>query len=224
MTATDQTSRKIVYVIDDNVDVRKSLHFALEAAGITVWPFAGPEDFLDALATLSPAPILLDVRMPRIDGVQLLQIIREREVNWPVIMMTAHGEIPVAVAAMKLGAADFLEKPFDLDALENFLDTAFSRLDALVAEAQRLKEARSRLASLSPRELDVAKRLALGETSKMVALNLGISHRTVEIHRAAVATKLGAKSTAGVVRLMVEAGEGGEIPSDPPAQPAAGFG
>lgn len=209
MTANDEIARKIVYVIDDNVDVRKSLHFALESAGITVWPFAGPEDFLEALDTLSPAPILLDVRMPNIDGVQLLKLVRERAIEWPVIMMTAHGEIPIAVTAMKLGAFDFLEKPFDLDALEQLLEVAFSRMEAIVAQSQRRGESRSKLASLSPRELDVARRLALGETSKMIALKLGISHRTVEIHRAAVTTKLGAKSTAGVVRLMLEAGEGG---------------
>ena len=212
MSATDETPRKIVYVIDDNVDVRKSLHFALESAGITVWPFAGPEDFLDALETLSPAPILLDVRMPNMDGVQLLRIVRERGIDWPVIMMTAHGEVPIAVSAMKLGAFDFLEKPFDLDALEKLLGVAFSRLGAIVAKAQRSGEAQSKLSSLSPRELDVARRMALGETSKMIAIKLGISHRTVEIHRAAVASKLGAKSTAGVVRLMMEVGEAEETP------------
>lgn len=210
--ASDETLRRTVYVIDDNADVRKSLHFALESAGITVWPFAGPEDFLEGLETLSPAPILLDVRMPKMDGVQLLKIIRERGIDWPVIMMTAHGEIPIAVTAMKLGAFDFLEKPFDLEALEQLLGVAFSRLDAIVAQSQRREEAQSKLASLSPRELEVARRLALGETSKMIAIKLGISHRTVEIHRAAVTAKLGAKSTTGVVRLMVAAGEGGENP------------
>lgn len=208
MTSSDQATRKIVYVVDDNAEVRKSLHFAMESADITVWPFASPDDFLDALETLHPAPILLDVRMPKIDGVQLLQILRERGIDWPVIMMTAHGEIQIAVAAMKLGAFDFIEKPFDLDVLEQLLDQAFLRLNTVVSKSRRREEAQSKLANLSPREVDVARLLAEGKSSKVIGLELGISHRTVEIHRSAVLAKLGVSNASGVVRLMVEAGEG----------------
>lgn len=208
MTSSDQAARKIVYVVDDNAEVRKSLHFAMESADITVWPFASPDDFLDALETLHPAPILLDVRMPKIDGVQLLQILRERGIDWPVIMMTAHGEIQIAVAAMKLGAFDFIEKPFDLDVLEQLFDQAFARLNTVVSKSRRREEAQSKLANLSPREVDVARLLAEGKSSKMIGLELGISHRTVEIHRSAVLAKLGVSNASSVVRLMVEAGEG----------------
>lgn len=210
MTAIESNTRRIVYIVDDNVDVRKSLHFAFESAGITAWPFAGPEDFLDALDTLNPAPILLDIRMPNIDGVELLTIVRQRGIDWPVIMMTAHGDISVAVATMKLGAFDFLEKPFDFDALERLLGVAFGKLETVVAASLRLQESQSKLAKLSPRELEVGRRLALGETSKTIAIKLGISHRTVEIHRASVGTKLGVKSTAEVVRLMIEGDKGAE--------------
>lgn len=208
MTSSDQDPRKIVYVVDDNAEVRKSLHFAMESADITVWPFASPDDFLDALETLHPAPILLDVRMPKIDGVQLLQILRERGIDWPVIMMTAHGEIQIAVAAMKLGAFDFIEKPFDLDVLEQLFDQALARLNTVVSKSRRREEAQSKLANLSPREVDVARLLAEGKSSKVIGLELGISHRTVEIHRSAVLAKLGVSNASGVVRLMVEAGEG----------------
>lgn len=203
----NQAPRQIVYVIDDNVDVRKSLHFALEASGITVWPFGGPQDFLDQIEMLKPAPILLDVRMPKIDGLQLLQMIRDRAIDWPVIMMTAHGEIQIAVAAMKLRAFDFLEKPFAIERLEGLLAVAYSELEKTVENSSRRVRADSKFASLSPREKEVARGLALGKTSKMIASELGISHRTVEIHRAAVLTKLQAKSTACAVRLLVEGGQ-----------------
>ena len=169
--------------------------------------FRSPEDFLDSIDTLSPAPILLDVRMPKIDGVQLLHILRERPLDWPVIMMTAHGEIQIAVSAMKLGAFDFIEKPFDLDALEQLLEAAFTRLETVVSQSRRREDAQAKLATLSPREREVAAHMALGKSSKMIGLDLGISHRTVEIHRASVVSKLEVTNASGVVRLLVEAGQ-----------------
>lgn len=199
--------RRIVYVVDDNVDVRKSLHFAMASAGITVWPFGGPGDFLDALDGLIPAPILLDVRMPQIDGVQLLQMIRERSIEWPVIMMTAHGDIPIAVAAMKLGALDFLEKPFAIERLEELLAAAYEKVAVATITAEQRRTATEAFAKLSPREKQVTRRLVAGSTNKVIARDLGLSPRTVEIHRAAALKKLDVKSIADVVRLLIAAGQ-----------------
>ena len=199
--------RPVVYFVDDDVDVRKSLHYALSTAGITVWPFGAPEDFLDQLSELKPAPILLDIRMPNIDGIQLLRIIRDRGVHWPVIMMSAHGDIPIAVAAMRLGAVDFIEKPYDIDRLEALLISAYRELSQSSVAWQEREATDTRLASLTAREREVVDRVVQGLTNKQIAGELGISHRTVEIHRAAAMTKLGCGTTAEVIRLIVESGQ-----------------
>ncbi len=120
--------QRVIYVVDDNAAIRKSLHFALESGGFTVQSFERPSEFLEDIAERKPAPILLDVRMPEIDGFQLLQNLRDRAIDWPVIMMTAHAEIPLAATAHKLGAVDFIEKPFAIDDLEERLVAAFSAL------------------------------------------------------------------------------------------------
>ena len=197
---------RTVYVIDDNVDVRKSLHFALASCGLTVWPFGRPRDFIDEVANLPPAPILLDIRMPEIDGVQVLEMLRERAIDWPVIMMSAHGDISVAVAAMKLGATDFLEKPFAIQRLEQLLDVAFNDLKQTVENARRGDELRKKLATLSPRERQVAQALVEAKTTKVIAQDLGLSDRTVEIFRRGILAKLEVSNTASVVRILVEAG------------------
>ena len=199
------TERRILYVVDDNADVRKSLHFALDSSGVMVWPFGGPEDFLDSLDGLVPAPILLDVRMPKIDGIQLLQIIRERSIEWPVIMMTAHGDIPVAVASMKLGALDFLEKPFAIERLEGMLGVAYAKVSEVVETTDQRCRAMTAFATLSAREKQVALGLVSGKPNKEIAQDLHISPRTVEIHRASALKKLGVKSTADAVRLLIAA-------------------
>ena len=200
------TGKRILYVVDDNAEVRKSLHFALDSSGVMVWPFATPADFLDSLADLTPAPILLDVRMPEIDGIQLLQIVRSRLIEWPVIMMTAHGDIPIAVASMKLGALDFLEKPFAIERLEEMLDAAYARVAEVVVTTDQRSRAMTTFAALSGREKQVALGLASGKTNKDISKNLDISVRTVEIHRASALRKLGVKSTADAVRLLIAAG------------------
>jgi two-component system response regulator FixJ len=192
--------------VDDNADVRKSLHFALDSSDVMVWPFGAPADFLDSLDDLIPAPILLDVRMPKIDGIQLLQIVRERSIEWPVIMMTAHGDIPVAVASMKLGALDFLEKPFAIERLEEMLDVAYAKVSEVVVTSEQRNRAMTTFDALSGREKQVALALASGKSNKEIANDLDISPRTVEIHRASALKKLGVKSTAEAVRLLIAAG------------------
>lgn len=195
-----------VYVIDDDIGVRRSLHFLLTASSISAWPFSSGEDFIEQLPGLVPAPILLDVRMPGIDGIQLLVVIKELAVHWPIIMMTAHGEVSIAVSAMKLGAIEFLEKPFRAEMLDQVLALAFDQSDQDVQTAHERDVARSTLARLSKREKDVIALLMTGALNKTVAYRLGLSPRTVEMHRCNALEKLGKKSIAEVLLLAVTAG------------------
>lgn len=198
-----------VYVIDDDSEVRRSLHFLLSTAGLVSWPFASAADFLDNLEVLEPAPILLDIRMPEIDGVQLMNILLDRGIEWPVIAMTAHGNIPVAVQTIKLGAIEFLEKPFEFEALETCLHYAFAQLAAARRTVAVRENARRLFETLSPRETEVASILMQGMSNKTAAHLLALSVRTIEMHRANALTKLEVKSIAEVVRLASDA----ELPS-----------
>lgn len=202
--------RRRVYVIDDDADVRKSLHFLLGISSITAWPFAESADFLDQLDELPPAPILLDIRMPRIDGLQMLARLKEREIAWPVIMMTAHGDIAVAVRAMKLGAIEFLEKPFDPDLLEQVLDQAYGILGRIEETVQARRKARRLLGQLSRREGEVLTILMEGVPNKIAAHRLDLSTRTVEMHRGNALAKLGLKSITEALALVTAADLGGQ--------------
>lgn len=199
-------ANRYLYVIDDDIDVRKSLNLVLVTSHITTWPFASPTDFLAQLDTLKPAPVLLDFRMPDLDGLQLLRILREREIFWPVIMMSAHGQIPIAVRAMQLGAIDFLEKPYQIEDLERLLESSFNMLDEIRLEAESRNEAKSKLEKLTPREREVLLLLARGFPNKVVADDLGISPRTIEVHRRQLYEKMGAKSSVELLATLHAAG------------------
>lgn len=190
-----------VYIIDDESDVRRSLHFLLSTIGLVSWPFASAQDFLDNFAALEPAPILLDIRMPAIDGLQLMSMMRQRGVKWPIIIISAHGDIQVAVKAIKLGAIEFLEKPFEFEALDACLKTAFAQLSELNDSFAARNTARAAFALLSPRENEVIKVLMQGIPNKTAAHMLDLSVRTVEMHRANALAKLHVKSIAEVIRL-----------------------
>lgn len=205
MISTKGHAARCLYVIDDDADVRKSLHFLLSASAMTVWPFAGAADFFDQLPHLTPAPILLDIRMPEIDGLEVLSMFKERGIDWPIIVMTAHGDVAIAVRAMKLGAIDFLEKPFAAALLDSVLDQAFGLLDALKRSRLARDEARRLIGLLSSRELEIVRILSEGVANKVVAERLGISTRTVEMHRSNALVKLGLKSIAETVALMTAA-------------------
>ena len=194
-----------VYVIDDDNEVRRSLHYLLASANLVSWPFASAADFLANLPTLTAAPILLDIRMPEMDGIQLLSVLRSRGIGWPIIVMTAHGEISVAVQAIKLGAMEFLEKPFEYEVLAVALQNAFTLLSTITESAMVQKAACRRLESLSRREAEVLKVLVKGVPNKVAAHVLSLSVRTVEMHRANALTKLQVKSLAEVIRLVNDA-------------------
>lgn len=193
----------LVYVIDDDSDVRKSLHFLLGASNITAWPFASAADFIDQIHDLEPAPILLDIRMAEVDGLDVLTILKERQIGWPVIIMTAFSEVSVAVRAMKLGAIEFIEKPFAPEVLQQALELAFALLEKQQAALRSRMDARRLFAVLSRRESEVIHLLMEGAANKVIANRLELSVRTVELYRSNALIKLGVKSIAEVMALAV---------------------
>ena len=194
--------RNRVYVVDDDLDVRKSLHFLLATSNIQTWPFASGADLIAGLPELEPAPILLDIRMPGIDGFGVMAELARRDIGWPLIVMTAHGDIPVAVRAMKQGAMEFLEKPFSAEELEMAVMRGFKLLQLDQDSRDRQTEIRHRFDTLTPREAEVIRALVKGAANKVVAHQFGLSTRTIEMHRASALTKLNVKSLAEVALLL----------------------
>ncbi len=197
---------QLVYVIDDNTEFRRSMHFLLSTAGLSCWPYACAMDFLDNLPDLKPAPILLDIRMPDIDGIGLLSRLADRELRWPVIVITGHADIPIAVKAIKLGAMEFLEKPVNFAELEPLLSSACSQLDAIKNIAATRANALRLFDRLSRRELEVLSALFAGVSNKKTAYQLSLSVRTVEMHRSNSLRKLQVKSIAEAVCLASASG------------------
>lgn len=193
----------IVHIVDDDDAIRDSLGFMLESGGYTVRAYASAESFLDALDAVGQGWIITDVRMPGLSGLDLLRLLKGRGVTAPVIVMTGHGDIPLAVEAMKAGAVEFLEKPFDESRLIAALSA--SRQSALAGDARAAEkfEAARRIATLSGREKDVLEGLVAGHANKAIAFDLGISARTVEIYRANVMTKMKAASLSELVRMVI---------------------
>ena len=198
-----------VYVVDDSGEMRRSLHFLLDTLGIRTRPFASAEDFIDSVSILPEAPLLLDLRMPQMDGIQLMQELHERGLEWPVIFMTAHGDVPVAVRAMKLGAIEFLEKPFEPEALEAALASAFAAVTQHDHVNAIHAAAAERLNRLTRREFQVVERLAQGTANKVIAHDMGLSARTIEMHRSNALEKLGVKNLAELIALLKDAAPGG---------------
>lgn len=199
-------SSQYVHVVDDDRDVRCSISFMLGTAELQSRPFASGPDFLDSLDELNPGCVLLDVRMPEVDGFQVMAELASRGVEWPVVVMTGHGEVSVAVRAMKLGAVDFIEKPFDEDVLMGSLDRAFILLKDRGEKAERRRVAQERIDLLTTRERDVLQGLMAGLPNKMLSRRLDISLRTVEMHRANMMDRLQVGSLAEALTLAVQAG------------------
>lgn len=199
---------KQVYVVDDDEAIRRSLAFMLKTSGHKVELFVCGEDFLKAAPKLAPGCVLLDVRMPGLDGLEVQAAMAERGITFPVVVMTGHGDIAIAVRAMKAGAIDFIEKPFEKAAMLHALEQGFAKLGSLDLRRLRAEEAAARLEVLTPREHDVLRGLVEGLPNKSIAYDLGISPRTVEIHRANLMSKLDVKSLSEALRIAFAAGLG----------------
>jgi two-component system response regulator FixJ len=196
----------VVHVVDDDPALRRSLRFLLESVDWQVRLHASAEEFLDAVPQLSaPSCVLLDIRMPAMSGLELQQVLRERGVAVPIVFMTGHADVSMAVQAMKSGAADFIEKPFKDQAVLDAVAAAVRRSADALQEQQVRSQAAALLATLSPREQEVARLVALGQPNKVVASSLGISEKTVHIHRQHVMEKARVSSAAELARLMLRA-------------------
>jgi FixJ family two-component response regulator len=199
-------SRQLVHVVDDDPAVRRSLAWLLEGEGLVVQTHASAEDFLGALMPEQPGCALVDLRMPGMSGLELQQALAARGVALPIVFVTAHGDVPLAVTAMRRGAVDFIEKPFNDEALIEAVHRALGADVRQRRSDEERAEFRSRIATLSPREREVLEAVVTGTPNKLIAATLGISIKTVEVHRGRVMDKIGAGSLAALVRLVVQHG------------------
>jgi len=195
-----------VYVIDDDEAMRDSLHFLLDTANYRVTLFETAVAFLDALPGLAFGCVVSDVRMPGLDGIELLKRMKADHSTFPIVIMTGHGDVPLAVEAMKLGAVDFLEKPFEDDRLVGMIETAIHRAEPAARSEALTQDIAARVATLSPRERQVMDGLIAGLSNKLIARDYDISPRTIEVYRANVMTKMQANSLSELVRLAMRAG------------------
>jgi two-component system response regulator FixJ len=201
-------SNLVVHVVDDDEAVRRSLALLLGSFGHATATYESAEALLAALEGLLPGCIIVDIRMPGMDGIAMQEELTRRGCRLPVVVVTGHGDVAHAVRAMKSGALDFIEKPYSEDDILRAVNTALARLHDAQQQAAATEAAASRIAGLTPRERDVLRLLVEGRPNKVIAHQLGISPRTVEIHRANVMEKLGCRSLAEAVRLALAAGFG----------------
>ena len=196
---------QVVHVIDDDTDVRQSLAFLLSTAGLAVRVHESAVAFLKALPDAQQGCVVTDIRMPQMDGLELQRRLAELKTGFPVIVMTGHGDVPMAVEAMKAGAVDFIEKPFDDEVLLSAIRSALDRHTRNSEREERQAAVHKRFGALSDREREVLRGLVAGKANKVIAYDLGISARTVEVYRANVMTKMQADSLSGLVRMILTA-------------------
>ena len=194
----------VVFVVDDEEAVRDSICLLLRSVGVRSRAFADARAFLDSYDPSEPGCLVLDIRMPRLSGMELQQELNRRGWAVPVIFITGHGDVPMAVEAMRAGAVDFLQKPFKDDELIRRVQKALEQDAVLRAQLSSLGQIRQAFDSLTPREREIAERLVAGEANKAIAIDLGLSERTVELHRAHVMQKMGARGVAQLVQMMVQ--------------------
>jgi two-component system response regulator FixJ len=195
----------VVHIVDDDEAVRQSLAFLLSTAGVPVRVYDSATSFLDALPSLQSGCLITDVRMPDLTGIELLQHLKAKAIDLPVIVITGHGDIPLAVEAMKSGAVDFIEKPFAEESILKAVEAARCTLEKRGRRSEERAAVTARLKSLSERERQVLDGLVAGNANKTIAHDLGISPRTVEVYRANVMTKMQAKSLPELIRMTLTA-------------------
>lgn len=191
----------VVHLIDDDDGVRRAVAFLLTTSGYAVRVYESAAAFLEALPTVQPGCIVTDVRMPEMDGLELQRQLKQRGVGLPVIVVTGHGDVPLAVEAMKAGAIDFIEKPFNDEKLLSAIRIAIDRHSRDANREDEIAAIRAKIDALSPREREVLDGLVAGLPNKTIAYDLKISARTVEVHRANLMARMGAGSLAELVRM-----------------------
>lgn len=199
-------SFRTVHVVDDDQAVRDSAAFLLGVSDYAAVTYPSGAAFLEAVGKAEPGCVLLDINMPGMSGLEVQAALRARSIAWPVIVLTGQGDVGIAVQAMKNGAFEFLEKPYQNDSLLASIAEAFDKLESVVAESDRMGQARALIATLTQRELQVLQGLLAAMANKVVAYELDISVRTVEVHRANVMAKLKARGLSTAVRIALAAG------------------
>ncbi len=194
-----------VFVVDDDEAVRTSLRLLLKSVGLPVETFASAQEFLDQFDPDRAGCLVLDIRMPGMSGLELQQHMNDRHSIMPVVFITGHGDVPMAVEAMQAGAVDFIQKPFRDQDLIDRINRALEKDREMRSELRERDEIRRRMSQLTPREREVLELVTQGKANKVIAGDLNVSQRTVEIHRARVMEKMGANSLAHLVRMVIEA-------------------
>jgi two-component system response regulator FixJ len=203
MASENAAAQPAVHIVDDDEGLRESLAFLLRTANLEVRSFESAKAFLDKLPHAMPGCVITDVRMPDMSGIELLRRLKELKIGVPVIVITGHGDIALAVEAMKMGATDFFEKPFDDHLLVASVRAALRRREDQTKRGAERAEIEHRISTLSPREKDVLAGLIQGRANKQIAFDLGISPRTVEIYRANLMSKMQADSLSDLVRMAL---------------------
>lgn len=193
----------MIHIVDDDDAIRDALSLLMQAENIPYQTYSSAEEFLDQHAQLKLGCLLLDIRMPGMNGLELLDLLNKQDVSIPVIFITGHGDVAMAVNAMKAGATDFIEKPFDNERLLSIVNNCLVECVALNNTSQHRQELESRLARLTKREQEVMELLVDGKQNKVIAQELNISPRTVELHRSRVMEKLHAHSLSEIVRIAL---------------------
>jgi two-component system, LuxR family, response regulator FixJ len=200
-------TKPLIYVVDDDDTFRKSLQWLLESVGLAVRTFTTAAEFLEAYVPGSPGCLVLDIRMPGMSGLELQQKLNEKHSILPIIFITGHGDVPMAVEAMQAGAVDFIQKPFRDQDLIDRINQALEKDSSNRAALGERNDIRRRLETLTPREREVLDLVVHGKANKVIAGDLKLSQRTVEIHRARVMEKMQASSLAHLVRMVLEVGQ-----------------
>lgn len=196
MTAT-------VFIIDDDQDVREALQLLMESVGLQVESFTSAQEYLDQFDPQRPGCLVLDVRMPGMSGLDLQARLSAEQIHPPIIIITGHGDIPMAVRAVQAGAIGFLEKPCNDQVLLDSVHRALEQDSRQRGEASRIADIKSRQEQLTPRELEVMEQVVKGKRNKVIAADLGVSQSTVEVHRSRVMEKMGAKSLSDLMRMVI---------------------
>ena len=199
-------SKGIVYIVDDDAIIRRSLCMTLNQEGYTPHPFVCGGDFIDAIGYLQDGCVLLDMHMPGISGLEVQEQLIARGNNMPLLIMTGAGDIPMAVQTMKRGAVNFIEKPFDDRVVLEMIEDAFTHLDSTQSTQKRRHDAALKISGLTPRERDVLRGLIGGRANKLIAFDMDLSVRTVEMHRGNIMRKLGIHSTAEALQIALDSG------------------